>query len=673
MDISVLIHAVHARFKELSEHELFVVNTQGSAERRQLEEVYLAAWPEGTNPIYITRTEHDCSCCRHFIRSLGSVVAIIDGKMQTIWDVKDMPYPFDVVAKALHDHVMQQSIVALFRTNMSAYGVAEEKQRLGDGTYKTWNHFNARVASRHKSVDIGKDQHTFDRQLKLMVKGFESTNDDGIVQLLMLIDNDAIDRAKHMRDTVVQFNDLRKQYLAIESAADRHLFAVRESVNNKAVGSLINNVLGMLLTDLCEGQMSLENAINKYMIAVDPTNIHRSHSLVSAVDVANTMKKVRELGVEEALERRMANMHDVRLTDVLWASGEAQSKMRTPLEEMLYAATRSPEVKTDHASDMSVEEFMAKVLPTASAVEVLVKNSMVNNLMTLTAPVHADAKRLFKWDNGIGWSYNGNTTDSIKERVKAAGGNVQADLRVSLSWHNTDDLDLHCSAADGQLIYFRNKCGILDVDMNSPQSQLTTNPVENMSWMRPKDGIYSFYVDNYQTRNTSNFGFTLEVESDGKVQQFTHERAVKKLANGQTPHLVLQVQGGKVVDVRMGDDLFAGNSARDIWGIKTENFVPVDTVMLSPNYWNGQKIGHQHWFFILKGCKNDQPTRGIYNEYLDSDLRPHRKVFELMGEKSKCPVVDDQLSGIGFSTSRHDVVIIKARVAGAERLFNVQF
>lgn len=49
--------------------------------------MYLASFPPGTNPIYKTNTEHDCTCCKNWIRNLGNVVAIVDGRMETMWDI----------------------------------------------------------------------------------------------------------------------------------------------------------------------------------------------------------------------------------------------------------------------------------------------------------------------------------------------------------------------------------------------------------------------------------------------------------------------------------------------------------------------------------------------------------------------------------------------------------
>ena len=52
----------------------------------EIKDIYLAAFPKGSNPMYITNTQHDCTCCKSFIRNVGGLVNIVNGQIITIWD-----------------------------------------------------------------------------------------------------------------------------------------------------------------------------------------------------------------------------------------------------------------------------------------------------------------------------------------------------------------------------------------------------------------------------------------------------------------------------------------------------------------------------------------------------------------------------------------------------------
>ena len=74
-----------------------------------------------------------------------------------------------------------------------------------------------------------------------------------------------------------------------------------------------------------------------------------------------------------------------------------------------------------------------------------------------------------------------------------------------------------------------------------------------------------------------------------------------------------------------------------------------------------KKGGNKHYFFILDGAHNDSQARGFFNEFLTDDLRDHRKVFEVLGSKMKCEKSDNQLSGLGFSSTQRNHVFCKVR------------
>jgi len=114
-------------------------------------------------------------------------------------------------------------------------------------------------------------------------------------------------------------------------------------------------------------------------------------------------------------------------------------------------------------------------------------------------------------------------------------------------------------------------------------------------------------------------------------------------------------------------------SIKDIWGVKSNTFSKVNVCMYSPNYWDGQESnGNKHYFFLMDKCKNDTSPRGFFNEFLNEKLQPHRKVFEALGSKMKVELSDDQLSGLGFSSTQRNSILM--RVNGAlTRVIKVTF
>jgi hypothetical protein len=64
--------------------------------------------------------------------------------------------------------------------------------------------------------------------------------------------------------------------------------------------------------------------------------------------------------------------------------------------------------------------------------------------------------------------------------------------------------------------------------------------------------------------------------------------------------------------------------------------------------------------------------RGFFNEFLRGDLDKHKRVFEALGSKMRVPASNVQLSGLGFSSTQSNSVVI--RVEGkSKRVLKVVF
>ncbi|WOL31433.1 hypothetical protein [Microcoleus phage My-WqHQDG] len=670
--------AITDRFNYLSKNpsELYVTATTTSATRTvegkdELYEYYLNSFPADTNPMFRTRREYDCSTCKQFIRNIGNVVSIVDGAMVSVWDVEGLEYPYDVVAKAMSAYVKSMPIASIFRVKEGAYGAPDSKELVNDAV-RTWHHFHGKILPKYQHHSPGQVIGDSDSAMQVMRRGLTELSLSAVSTVLELIASNSIYRGEEHLSALTGFKALKEEY---DASSDKDLLLWS---NTRHQGAWFRNtVIGTLVQDLSEG-VELEKAVRSFEAKVAPANYKRPKSLITPSMIKDAVKTINELGIEPALSRRFACISDVSIRDVLFVDNEVRGQMKdggsiTSLLMSQAMGGKVPDLKG--ATVIGIQEFMSDVVPTASSIQVLFENSHVGNLMSMTAPVYPDAVGIFKWGNNFAWSYKNNVTDSIKQRVKAAGGNVTAPFRVSLGWFNYDDLDIHVwEPGGGSHIYFSNRRGrqggVLDVDTNAGGPS-TRTPVENVCWTYPPDGIYKIQVHNFCKRESIDVGFTLEVESLGTISMYHYPLPVTD--KEYVDALSIDVKGGRVVDIRPGPKVVAGDNSKEEWGLKTQTLVRVDSIILSPNHWGDSAVGNKHWFFIMKDCLNPEPTRGIYGEYLRNDLyQKHRRVFEVLGDQTKALPTSEQLSGLGFSSTKGDKVrvLVQGRTS---KTYEIQF
>ena len=669
--------AVANRFKQMSKQELFVTDISGD----DLYAAYLAAFPEGTNPMYKTKTEHECSCCKNFIRNLGNVVSIENGMFNTVWSSADkLPYPYDIVSSKLEQLILGADIVSLFRSSEKSYGAAQTKQLLADGTVIKWNHFHGTVEAKHFTKDVGTIVGDYNTKVQVFERGLKELSLAALNEVVDLIDSNSIYRGAEFKGLVIAFRDAVVTYSAA-SPYDQRLYIWQNAVG--ALASFRNTVIGTLVQDLSEGK-GVRQAVASFEAKVAPTNYKRPTALITPRMIELAMKTIGELGIEDSLARRYATIEDISLTNVIWADNSVKKQMKGGVQDLLMQAVKQAP-KNVNPKEISIDDFVSKVLPKAGTLELFVANNMQGNFMSLTAPVYADAPGLFKWDNNFAWSYDGNITDSeIRKAVSSKGGRVDGVFRFSHQWNygkrNASLMDLHvfmpgCTHSvskmhntygHGRRVGWNNRSdsasgGVQDVDYTQA-APVGHVPVENITFPdidKMPEGVYECKIHNWALRAPTQGGFKAEIEFAGNVFEYEYD---KPLGQKEWVHVASVTLKNKKFTIE--HHLPVGSQSQAKWGIATEKFVKVDTIMLSPNHWDGNEVGNKHYFFVLDGCVNTEKTRGIYNEFLKPELDTHRKVFEVLGTKTMCDSTAKQLSGIGLSSTRNDEIV--ARVDGKE-------
>lgn len=640
---------------------------QVNIDKDELWNLYLDSFPAGTNEIYRERREYDCSCCRGFIKNYGNVVGIIDNKKVSIWDVEPTEDHVKVVTNVMSEKIHSLAITNTFYSKYQKLGTDNNREMLENGQVIVWEHFYYELPKSYvnKSSDSVESLVGSNRSTKEVIqRSFTELTMGALDTVMDLIESKTLYKGEEFKNVVSEFKKHKAVFdsLTTEEAKNNYCWVL--STTNGRFLAIRNTSIGTLIIDLSK-DVDLEKAVGKYESVVAPTNYKRPKAIYTKEMAKKAEEELRELGLINSLGRRYAKLEDISIQNVLWASGESKKVMKSPFDSLL----KNVKEKTNefkYAKEVAIDDFVDTILPTAETLEVLVDNKFNNNLVSLIAPEDMDSPSLFKWDNPFSWSYNGDFTDSIKEAVKSRGGNVDGVLRCSLSWAEGDrndnsDLDIHCKLPDGGRIGFDhprdyNSGGALDVDIRNPNSKSNKNIVENITWAskyKMKKGDYTFYVNNFALRGTQK-GFTAEIEFAGEIFTFEYDKPLRNKEDVQVA--VIHFDG---VNFTVKKSLPNTKKSKELWGISTMTFVPVTTFMFSPNHWDNKGVGNRHFLFMLENCVNKGNARGFFNEFLRSDLDKHKRVFEALGGNMKVEHTDNQLSGLGFSTTMNNTVTIK--------------
>jgi hypothetical protein len=629
--------------------------------------LYLDSFPEGTNEIYRERREYDCSCCRQFVKAFGNVVALEDNKIVTIWDFQTGDTTFQPVIDALAAYIKTLPVTDVFVTKEKHIGVDKNQEQLESGEVLTWNHFRVDIKKKHiststKSCDSVKS--TLRSNAQVFKRSMTEISRESVDTVLDLISQKSLYKGEEWKKALNTFLRVHVEFNSVDESVKANYAWTKSLEVGPAIGKIKNHSIGVLLMDITNG-MDLNDAVKRYEKIVAPSNYKRPKAIFTKKMIEQAKKKIEELGLTKSLSRRFATIEDITVNNILFANKDALKDMGEDVFDELSKEATGGKKKFDKLEEVTIDHFIKEILPRTTSMEVLLENRLSSNLVSLIAPKETDSKSMMKWANNFSWAYNGNITDSMKERVKAAGGKVDGVLRFSIQWNeegdNQNDFDAHCKQPDGVEIFYQNKgrkhasSGKLDVDIIEPGNRVAVENIIYTDLKKMAVGEYHFFVHNYSDRGGRS-GFRAEIEFDGQTHSFDYSKPVRNGENVTVAKVKLDKNGNFKITKSMDSTI----SSKEIWGLKSNDFHPVHVQMYSPNYWDEQEgIGHKHYFFMLKGCKNEEKPNGFFNEFLKEDLLEHKRVFEALGNKMHVLDADGQLSGLGFSSTQKNTITVK--------------
>jgi hypothetical protein len=625
--------------------------------REDVWEAYLDGFKRAENKQY-----HNCNSCKSFLTRFGRTATVIDGELHYILDVEtnnDYQPAVDSIVNLIKD----AEVKGFYFTSELGYSKKSNMTGLGSahGVGVTFNHLY--VDFKESCPSLSRADATAHRSKKnndvaVLKRAAEEIPVRVVDEIIELHASNLLPRGSQYIGMVQEFKKFLNKYA-------NNLLCLYEKGFILELSHIWNSAIGTMMRDMAEGKSTMQ-ALEAYGKMVDGANYKRPKFLVTKKQVDKAKETLQEAGALPALYRRHATAGDINVNDCLYVNSTVDV-FDDVFADMKKDVVENPS-KYLNSPELPFSQFM-KDLDFYSDIKVLFTNNLIEHTLNVLTAQDPASPLLFPWNNPFSIAYNGNFADSVKEKVKRAGGKVDGKLRISLAWKNLDDLDLHLILPNGNKIYYGNQRqngGELDVDMNV--SNPVHNAVENIIFShntRMLIGTYKVIVHNYTLREKSNTGYIVEIEHDGIIHEFPSLTS----PGHQSKHTVIEFSWSRKNGFKIkSDDKPKAPVVKDHWGIKTNRFLDVEHIMFSPNYWGEYNKGNRHVIFTVKDLKNDQKVRPFFNEFLNPDLvKGNKRAFEVLGSKLLVEPSDNQLAGIGFSDAKDNFIIVSYQDESGKR------
>lgn len=697
--------------------KLFRVNISGG----KLWDIYLNSFSE--HPIWRVNSIHNCDNDRHFFERYANVVTIIDGKIVSMFGFEasgEYKNSIEVVSKTIQSSIIDSIFIECYdelknlgnsvdrnklsknqtyyrlgnELTLKEYRNAEEAMGKEIGKVYTFNHFHVYLPKQFVDFsgkssgqilgDLNTTRQLFQKGLNIPLETLELVRD--------LIQQGSLLRGDMYLAKVLEFIKLKKTFNEIP--VDKQSNWTWMFFKSTPYVRFANELIGTTCIELAEGK-DINLVCKDFNIRVDPTNYNKAKSPVTKQMIEIAEKTIVELGYENSFDRRFATIDDIDISEIKHSN--VDNSVDKPVGLFGKAGvpstgfSRHKRAEFDKVETVSIDKFMKDILPNSTSVEIFMENRFEGNLVSLFTS-QSNSKNLFKWNNPFSWTYNGNLSgkSQLTQMVESKGGRTDGVFRFTHSWNeiepNQSLMDLHVflpthdghitgvnnTYGNGERVGWNNRNhnktkGSQDVDYTQ-QAPVGYIPVENITFPDIKllpNGDYHCKIHNWSFRNSGGKG-KAEVVINGEVYQYIYPKTKNhEWVDVATVHLKNGI-------FTITHHLPETSSAKNFWGLDTNQFHKVNLICTSPNHWGDNNIGTKEYFFMLQDCKTPDAMRAFHVDQLNSELMSNRKAIDLLGNYKMVESTSKQLSGVGFQSTVKDELIIKVK-GSHSRILRLQF
>ena len=693
---------IQQQFESMQAFKLFRLNVSG----QEIWDQYLKGFKPEQDPVFRdpNSSTHTCNNDMNFIRRYGNVVAI-DSKFNVIsmFDIADAVKGtvYEDTIQGLQKMINKAKVSEVFfetfdELNSLPYEKCSKKnQKFQLGHEKTLKRYTHEEAVKFGRVNTS-DTYTFHHFHVFLNKEYVDMTGKSVESIMgsyrdsknvfeRAMEEISLDTLSLVKDLIVQgsllngdsyldklkrFIDFKKEYEEITPSKRNNWCWVTSY--QLPIAKFRNELIGTLCVELSQGE-DLNSACLNWNKRVDPANYMKAKSPITQRQIKEADQFVTDNGYVESFDRRFAVLADIDVSEIRHMNESTEDVKPAGLFDKVTSTKsnngRHKRSEFDKIETVSIEKFMTEILPSCTNVEMYLENTHKDNLVSLITAKNPNSKSMFKWNNNFSWTYSNNLTgkSEIKEAVKTQGGNVEGILRFSMIWNESgsdrSDLDAWCWPTNGERIgysqgyrkdsgnQFSREGGQLDLDNRNPGTNIGVENIYFRSLNELKPGKYKFLVHQFADRNSQ--GFKAEIEFDGQIYQYQYDGKVA----GYMPVATITVEQNKSMTIEHHMEETFGS--KNLWGLESNNFHKCNLICLSPNFWGENNVGNKHYMFFLEGCKSDTPLRSFHNEYLNNELRDHRKVLEVLASRTTLEPAKQQLCGVGFNATVSTEFILK--------------